>query len=105
MTDQLEEHFKSGVQSCLKSFLKDENVQGKFLLKSDRTIIKISAFHFQKKNCRILSEPTNGVLFIWVQKMPDCCPKAEAKARIAQWQYSKKEVWIIWRMILKSSSL
>ena len=40
MSCQLEEHFKLGVQACLKGFVKDANIQGnivisKYLLKID----------------------------------------------------------------------
>ena len=40
MSQQLEEHFKLGVQACLKGFVKDANIQGnivisKYLLKID----------------------------------------------------------------------
>ena len=40
MSQQLEEHFKLGIQACLKGFVKDANIQGnivisKYLLKID----------------------------------------------------------------------
>ena len=32
MSQQLEEHFKLGVQACLKGFVKDANIQGNIFL-------------------------------------------------------------------------
>ena len=33
MSQQLEEHFKLGVQACLKGFVKDANIQGNIVIK------------------------------------------------------------------------
>ena len=64
MSQQLEEHFKLGVQACLKGFVKDANIQGnivisKYLLKIDvccntwRIYFKLSSYYLIPKEVLI----------------------------------------------------
>ena len=40
MSQQLEEHFKLGVQACLKGFVKDVNIQGNIVITYQQIFIE-----------------------------------------------------------------
>ena len=102
--NEVDNHFKSGVQLCLKAFLKD-NVQGKWFYDFFSRTTFLSINSLQKKNCQILSMLLKELMSIMKPKIWDFCQSLEAVDSTDLLPFTRKTVWISWKMTRSSICL